>query len=199
MGAPDVTTASLASHRLDPLRSLLLAILAVSSLGPLVLLGVWSVSGAWFFPALLPETFTLSAWRTSGTGLMSALATSTVLAAATAILACIVGLPAGRALASLHGWRRHLAAAAAFLPVAAPPLALGTGLQVVALRTGIAGSFTGVLVAHLIPAAGYLTLIFLGTFTLWDVRAEEAAQTLGGSSARKASKTAMSFLRFGGS
>ena len=160
-------------------RLLLLALLALSSMGPLVLLGVWSVSGAWFSPALVPAELTLVAWRSIGGGLTSALVTSTALALATASLACVVGLPAGRALATLRGWRRNVAAAAAFLPVAAPPLALGTGLQVVALTAGVGGTFTGVLLAHLVPATGYLALIFLGTFTLWDARAEEAARTLG--------------------
>ena len=164
-------------------RIVLLAVLALSSVGPMLLLAVWSVSGAWFFPALLPHTVTLVAWR-SAVGdhtLVSALGTSTVLAIGTAILACVVAVPFGHLLARLAGWRRYVGAAAAFLPVAAPPLALGTGLQVAALAAGLGGTLLGVLLAHLVPAVGYLSLLFLGTFTLLDARPAEAARTLGAS------------------
>lgn len=162
-------------------RAALLALLAASSLGPFALLALQSVGGVWFFPALLPRGVTGAAWRTAlGAGaLVPALATSAALALGTAVAACALGLPAGRALAGLRGRARHLGAAAAFLPVAAPPLALGTGLQVVLLAAGLGGTLPGVLLAHLVPATGYLALLFLGTFTLWDARPEEAARTLG--------------------
>lgn len=164
-------------------RLALLALLALSSIGPMLLLALWSVSGAWFFPAVLPHTVTLVAWRSAirAQSLASALGTSTILAIGTAILACIVALPFGQLLARLAGWRRHVGAAAAFLPVAAPPLALGTGLQVAALALGLGGTLPGVLLAHLVPAVGYLSLLFLGTFTLLDARPAEVARTLGAS------------------
>ena len=85
-------------------------------------------------------------------------------------------------MARLSGWRRHAAAAAAFLPVAAPALALGSGLQLLLVGAGVGGTATGVLLAHLIPATGYLTLLFLGTFTLFDWRVEDAGRTLGATS-----------------
>ena len=163
------------------LRFVLLAMLALLALPPFALLGVWSVSGRWLFPSLAPETLTLAAWAdvADGGALAGALATSTVLAIATGVLGAALALPVGRALAALRGNARHLGAAAAFLPVAAPPLALGTGLQVVALAAGVGGTTVGVLLAHLVPAVGYLALLFLGTFTLHNERAEEAARTLG--------------------
>lgn len=162
----------------------MLALLVLLVAPSFVLLGVWSVSGRWLYPALVPESFTLQGWRsvTDGGGLGDALVTSSVLALATSVFATALALPVGRALARVGGWRRNLGAAAAFLPVAAPPLALGTGLQVVALSAGVGGTTVGVLLAHLVPAVGYLTLLFLGTFTLYDNRVEEAARTLGATS-----------------
>ena len=164
----------------------LLVMLALSALGPIVLLALRSVSGDWFFPALLPRKLTVVAWRAplGNHALSSALGTSLALALGTAAIACIAAIPIGRLLAQLTGWRRHVGAAAAFLPLAAPPLALGTGLQVAALSLGLAGTFAGVLLAHLIPAIAYLSLLFLGTFTLLDARPEEVARTLGASSSQ---------------
>ena len=169
------------SRRTAALRAVLLLTVAVTSGLPLLLLVARSLSVRWYFPALLPDDWTTSGWRPSATGgaLSRSVATSVELGVMTAVVSCAIALPLGRTLARLRGWSRHLAGAAAFLPVAAPPLALGTGLQVVVLGLGLGGTFAGVLFAHLVPAVGYLTLVFLGTFTLFDARVEEASRTLG--------------------
>ncbi|MEP6992638.1 MAG: ABC transporter permease subunit [bacterium] len=176
---------------------MLLVLLAFTSAGPLLLLVVQSLGGSWFFPALLPMDWSLDAWRfrAGGDAILRALGTSLALAVTTAILACAVAIPLGRSLARLRGWPRHLAAAAAFLPVAAPPLALGTGLQVVLLGLGLGGSLAGVLLAHSVPAIGYLTLLFLGTFTLFDARVEDESRTLGATRAQTWLRVTLPLLR----
>lgn len=173
--------AALPTRSIVFVRAALLVALTITTVGPLLLLVATSFSGPWFFPALAPSAWTTAGWQLSldGARLERALGTSVALALATGVIASAIALPLGRAMAGLRGWRRHVAAASAFLPVAAPPLALGTGLQVLLLRLGLGGTAPGVLVAHLVPAIGYLSLIFLGTFTLFDQRVEEEARTLG--------------------
>ncbi|MEX2180217.1 MAG: ABC transporter permease subunit [Gemmatimonadaceae bacterium] len=177
-------------------RAALAAILVVVTLAPVGMLLLWSVSGGWLFPSLLPGQLTSEAWHAIGAGaLTSAIYTSAALAIATAVIACALALPIGRALARLRGWRRHVGAAAAFLPVASPPLALGTGLQVMALAAGVGGTAIGVLFAHIVPAVGYLALFFLGTFTLFDTRAEAEARTLGATAAQTWWRVTLPLLR----
>ncbi len=189
--------AGTASRSLASLRAVLLVLFALTSIGPLLVLVVQSLGGAWFFPALFPEHWTLGAWNLmkSGDALPGALGTSVGLAMATAIVACTVAIPLGRALARLRGWPRHVAAAAAFLPVAAPPLALGTGLQVMLIGLGLGGSAAGVLIAHSVPAIGYLTLLFLGTFTVFDARVEDESRTLGATRAQTWRRVTLPLLR----
>jgi len=161
-------------------RSALLAGLVLSALVPFALLAVWSVGRSWFYPALWPAGLTGESWaQLTGGGLGAAVVRSVTLGAGTAALGTAVGLPVGRALARLGGWRRRLGAALVFLPVAAPPLALGVGVQYFFLRLGLGGTLLGVLLAHVVPAAGYLALYFLGVFAAHDPVAEEAARTLG--------------------
>lgn len=170
-------------------RALLLAALALSALAPFALLAVQSGASGWYYPALVPPALDAGAWTgalAGGSALADALTTSALLAAGVAALATAVALPAGRAMARLPGPARHVAAAAVFLPVAAPPIALGTGLQVVLLAAGLGGTAAGVLVAHLVPAVGYLALFFLGVFDADDERPEEAARTLGATWAQTA-------------
>jgi putative spermidine/putrescine transport system permease protein len=165
---------------LTPWRLPALAILAVLSIGPLLLLVVQSFATAWRWPSLWPEALSTEAWRAVGSGALArATLTSLVLATATALTATSIALPIGRALATLPRPWTHVAAALAFLPVAAPPIALGAGLQVLALQFGVGGSAFGVWLAHCVPAAGYATLLFAGVFGARDAHDEEAARTLG--------------------
>lgn len=160
-----------------------LAALAVSSLLPLLVLLLQSFGLSWRWPLLLPEAYTTVAWRSiTNAALGSAALTSTLLALATAMTSVVIALPVGRSLATLRAPWRHIAAALVFLPVAAPPIALGAGLQVATLQLGIGGTFAAVWLAHCVPATGYASLLFLGVFGARDAHDEETARTLGASS-----------------
>jgi putative spermidine/putrescine transport system permease protein len=169
-----------------PLRVAALVALAVFSIGPLLLLAVQSLAFGWRWPVLWPETLRLDAWRAGVSGALGHAAwTSAWLAAAATATAVLLALPIARAMATLPRPWSHVAAALVFLPVAAPPIALGAGLQVVALQLGVAGSGVGVWLAHCVPAVGYATLLLTGVFTTRDARDEEAARTLGASARQR--------------
>ena len=163
-------------------RPLMLALLALAVVAPLALLVLTSFGEQWFFPSLWPAHLTLDGWRAVGGGrrtLARAAFTSALLASLTGVLATAVAFTLGRALATLTGWRRRLGTAMVFLPVAAPPIAFGVGVQYSLLVAGLGGSFAGVLVAHLVPAVGFLSLYFLGVFSAFDLRIEDEARSLG--------------------
>lgn len=180
------------------MRFLLLAALVASAVAPILLLAVVSLGRSWFWPALLPAELDAESWRrlmVGGGRLGRAGWNSAVLAVATGLVGTAVALPVGRALARLRGWRRHLGAAAAFLPVAAPPIAVGTGLQVSFLSLGLGGNLAGVLLSHLVPAVGYLALYFLGVFAVWDARVEDEARSLGATPAQVLVRVTLPMLR----
>lgn len=181
-------------------RALLLPVLAASALLPIGALLLWSLSRGWFYPDLLPEHFGLESWRSllSGTNrdrLIGSTLRSLLLAVGTGAASALLALPIGRALSHLRGWRRDLGLAAAFLPVAAPPLALAIGLQFSFLSVGLGASYTGVLLAHLIPATGYTTLFFVGVLSAYDFRVEEEARLLGASAGRTIRSVTLPLLR----
>ncbi|HYW33139.1 MAG TPA: ABC transporter permease subunit [Gemmatimonas sp.] len=164
-----------------PWHVFLLVALGVVSLGPVLLLVLRAAAASWLYPDLLPSRgatgSTLGAFATPI--LWSALTRSVLLAVATAVVATLLGFVAGRGLVRAPRGLRELATGAAFLPVVAPPIALGVGIQVLAIRAGVGGSLVGVLIAHVIPAAGYLTLYFLGVLSAYDRSMEDEARTLG--------------------
>ena len=178
------------------LRAAALALLALSAVLPLALLALWSVSREWFYPALWPPRLTGESWAAvvrGGTG--AGALRSAAIAALTGALGCLGALPVGRGLARLTGWRRHAGAALAFLPVAAPPIALGTGLQYAFLRLGLGATVGGVVLAHLVPTLGYLSLYFLGVFTVFDARVEEQARSLGATRWQVLARVTLPMLR----
>jgi len=177
---------------------LLLVPLAVWTGLPFLTLLLVSWSGGWRFPALLGADPGAGAWLLlgdHGPRLSGALATSIGLGVATGVLSACLGLPLGRLLSDLRGWRRSVGAACAFLPVAAPPLALGIGLQLTFLRAGLGGSHLGVLLAHLVPALGYTSLFFLGVFSSFDREIEWEARRLGATPWQTRTRVTMPLLR----
>lgn len=164
-----------------PASRLLLGGLACLTLSPVLLLAVRATGAAWRYPAIFPTQRGIDALFAGLTGptMVQALGTSLLLAAMTGVLGTAFGFVAGRALVRATASVRRFATAAAFLPVVAPPIALGVGVQVLALRAGVGGGLTGVLLAHLVPAVGYLTLYFLGVLGAYDLSMEDEARTLG--------------------
>ncbi|MBW3627951.1 MAG: ABC transporter permease subunit [Gemmatimonadetes bacterium] len=180
------------------LRLLMAGVVILSAALPFAVLAVGSVAGEWRWPALVPSAIEGDAWTATlagGTRLGPALLYSLALGLATGVLGTCVALPVGRAIAELHGWRRHLGAGMVFLPVAAPPIALGTGLQLTSLSVGLGGTFQGVLLAHLIPTTGYLSLFFVGILSVWDRRAEDEARTLGANPRQVLTRVTLPMLR----
>jgi putative spermidine/putrescine transport system permease protein len=174
------------------LRGALLGLLALAAIFPLGVLLLASVGEGWFWPSLTPPAWTGRHWGTlvgggglltpgGGSRLASATLTSLGIALGAGVVAVVLATPAARAMAELRGIWRSVAAGAAFLPVAAPPLALGVGLQVTFLTAGLGGHPVGVLLAHAIPGAGYVALFLLGVFTLRGRALEDEARCLGAS------------------
>jgi putative spermidine/putrescine transport system permease protein len=64
-------------------------------------------------------------------------------------------------------------------PVIVPGLAGTLGLQVFFIRYGLADSVRGVVVAHLLAAVPYVSLVMASVYGNLDVRLEDQARTLG--------------------
>lgn len=179
-------------------RYLLLLGLGVWSILPLGLLAVVSASGGWRFPSLTGADPGFGSWLAlwnDSDRLARSLLVSLGLASATGFLSAFLGFFLGRALSGLKGWMRVLGTGSAFLPVAAPPVALGLGLQYSFLRMGLGGTGVGVLLAHLVPAVGYGALYFLSVFSGYDTEIEEEARRLGANRIQTLGRVTLPLLR----
>jgi putative thiamine transport system permease protein len=133
------------------------------------LLALWSLADGWFFPALWPQGLTLRHWQAAE---VAPLLTTLWLAAA----ASAVCLPV--ALAWLE-WGPQRANAVLYLPLVLPALPLAAGQYTTLLHTGLDGTATGLLWAHLLWVLPYTVLTLVGPHRALDPRLLTTARALG--------------------
>ncbi len=149
---------------------------------PLLLLGVWSFSRSWFWPALLPREWSIRAWSyvmAPTAEVLPALGTSLGLAATVTIISLLIAVPAARALAFHDFTGKRTVLFVLLLPVLAPPLASAMGVHTLFLQYGLSDQWIGVMLVHLIPAVPYTTIVLAGSFSRFDPEYEAQARTLG--------------------
>lgn len=169
------------------LRRFSLAVLLVWLVLPLVPVALWSVAHGWRFPAVLPQAWSGWAWAyalSPRSGVVQSLALTVWIAALTAALSALIGVPAGRALGLMRVPGRAAAEVFLLAPVLVPGIAVALGLHAVFIRLGLTNTVTGVVLVHLVPALPYMTLIMAGVFAGFDTDFEAQARTLGATRAQ---------------
>jgi putative spermidine/putrescine transport system permease protein len=164
------------------LRSSLAAAVITLALGPLLLLMVWSFARGWYWPALWPREWSGRAWAyvfSPAADVLSSLGQSLSIAVVVTLLSLGVAVPAARALAWQVFRAKSAVLFALLVPVLAPPLAATMGMHGLFLRTGLADTWLGVVLVHLIPTVPYATLMLAGSFSRLDPDMEAQARTLG--------------------
>ncbi|GGB94167.1 ABC transporter permease [Marivita lacus] len=160
--------------------SLTAAILSASAiaLGILGLL-VWSFAGFWSFPDLLPGTFTTRTWMRHTTNLWPVITETLIIASVSTFVALLL------TLACLEAEERHglkpgtRALWLLYLPLIVPQIAFLTGLQTLAIYTGLDGNRTAVIAVHIVFVLPYVFLSLADPFRAWDARYGRVARALG--------------------
>lgn len=155
--------------------------LAVWVLVPILVLALRALAPAWRYPELLPEHISVDAMlaAASGARLSRATATSVWLALTTGLAGTMLGFAIARVATRAGRPLQQATWTVAMFLVIAPPLASGVGLQMVLLGLGLGGTGFGVLLAHLVPATGYLILFAAGVLRSMETGIEDEARTLG--------------------
>lgn len=162
--------------------SLIRFLLITAVLLPFIPLVMWAFSFRWFFPALLPEAWSLRAWETLFSPQVRvgwAMFNSTLIATAVTLISILIGIPAGRAM-GLHSFRgKALVEFLILAPTIMPVLAVALGMHVVFIRYGLADTYLGVILVHLVPVTPYMVLIMSSVFSNYNVDYEAQARSLG--------------------
>lgn len=142
-------------------------------------LAVWSVAGLWSFPDLLPDTFTGRTWMRHAMNLWPIASETLIIAAVSTLVALLL------TLACLEAEERHglkpgsRALWLLYVPLIVPQIAFLTGLQTLAIFTGIDGNRLAVIAVHIIFVLPYVFLSLADPFRAWDARYGHVARALG--------------------
>ena len=148
---------------------------------PLALFVAYAFSTRWFFPQPFPVEWTMTPFlrALNDTRTFSGMAQGLWLAILVSGLSLLVGFPAARVLGLRKFRGRQLVWLIFFLPTVIPPLAIGMGLNILFLWLGLAGTLTGVVLAHILPTLPYTIFTLSSAFARFDENYEFQALALG--------------------
>ena len=130
---------------------------------------LWSLAGAWFFPALLPDALILDAWlRADFAPFLNSLEFG--------VLACLMALPIG--LVWLE-WGPARFNGVLYAPLIVPALPLAVGQYSALLHLDLDGTAVGLVWTHLLWVLPYMVLTLVGPYRAFDVRLVTTARALG--------------------
>jgi len=139
----------------------------------------WSLAWRWPWPGLLPESWSLRAWATPGSGWAEALGNTALLAAATTALSLALAIAwlegEDRARRGRAGWAEALI----YLPLLVPQIGFLFGLNVLFLHLGLTGGYAAVIWAQALFVFPYVMIALSDPWRALDPRLVRAAGSLG--------------------
>lgn len=169
------------------LRGGLTLLLLVGVLLPVAPLLIWAVAGQWRYPALVPQRLSsrgLELLADPRSRILEGLLASAGIGVAVAVLACVIGYPAGRALGLYRFRGRRVVQFLLLAPVIVPGLAVTFGVQIFFVRYHLSDSVVGVILVQLMPTVPYAATILGAAFANLDLDYERQAAALGASPVR---------------
>ncbi|SHI53303.1 putative spermidine/putrescine transport system permease protein [Geosporobacter subterraneus DSM 17957] len=149
---------------------------------PIFILLIWSFTKTWPWPDLIPKDVGLRGWRyiiDPHTKILKILCFSFFLSLAVTFVTLLVSLPAAKAIGQ-HNFKGKKAIQIFILsPIIVPPLAVAMGIHVKFIQMGLADTFWGILLVHLIPCIPYAVRILTNVYEALGTRMEQQARILG--------------------
>lgn len=163
-------------------RVLFWLVLGILIVLPMVFLVIAGFAGSWPYPHLLPQEWSLRAWRFAAgqsAGILRALGTSTLYSLATVVLtAGFCWLPA-QFLARHRFPGQSLLEALLLMPALVPAITFSMGLQMVFIRIGLADSITGIVLVLSLTTYPYMLRALKTGYLAYRDGYDECARNLG--------------------
>jgi putative spermidine/putrescine transport system permease protein len=95
------------------------------------------------------------------------------------IITLIVSIPAGKALGALNFKGKRFFKMLLLAPIIVPPVVVAMGIHVAFIKVGLANTFWGVVLVHLVPCVPYAVRILMNIFEITGESMEMQARVLG--------------------
>lgn len=183
-------------QRLSPFQRFYLLFIVLAVLGPFVPLVIGSFAFRWNWPDLIPSTWWWEAresaflpisWDyvfSSYSRVWPATVNTVGIGLVVTLICLAICLPAARVIARENFRGKSLIEFFLLTPLIIPEIAIGLGILVSFIQLGLAGTYTGVVIAHLIPTIPYMIRTLTSVFQGLSKDYEEQATVLGASPLR---------------
>ena len=168
------------------LKSLLITVLFCIFL-PMAVVLLWSVTGRWPWPLILPESYTLRTVKEllfGSASLPKLLGSSIILGLTVGFLGTLIGILTARATELYRFRGKALVYMGSFFPLLVPGTVFAMGIQITLIRMGLSDTVTGVILVHLIAAVPYCITIMTDVTAAVGEKYEQQAMVLGASPLR---------------
>lgn len=148
---------------------------------PVLLLLVWSFSGRWSYPRLLPDDFSLDHWRKvlSDDGIGRAALNSLLISVAVTALTTVIALPTAWAMAKFPIRCKRALEVFILAPSIIPGIVVGVSVGQVLLTFELAYTVVGVILVQTIGTLPLMIRLMTATFEVLPDELIHAARSLG--------------------
>jgi len=178
---------------ISPFQRFYLLFITLAVIGPFIPLVIASFAFRWNWPNLLPSKWW---WQVRATArlpqswdyvfspysrVFEATVNTIGIALVVTVICTLVSLPAARVIARENFRGKSLIEFFLLTPLIVPEIAVGLGILITFMQLGLAGSYVGVVIAHLIPTIPYMVRVLTSVFQGLSMDFEEQARVLGAS------------------
>lgn len=149
--------------------------------GPLLNMALLSFAGDYEYPDVVPRSYGLRWWEyvLTKAQLVSSIGTSLVLAVTVTLISLAICLPAAYAIARFQFKGRSLVRLSFLLTNAFPKMGIYTAMAVIFYKMNLIGTFTGVVLVHIVNTMMFMVWIPSGSFRTVHIQQEESARDVG--------------------
>ncbi len=162
--------------------SVIAVFLSIIFILPLSLLVIYSVSGIWSFPDILPETYSLrsiSYLVSQAEPIVSALFNSAFIAASTVVFSFLISVLPASVFARYEFKSRKLLEAVFLLPVLIPSITFSMGIHFIFIMAGLADTSLGVILVLTGFTYPYMLRSLTAGFSAYSPDFDKCAENLG--------------------
>jgi putative thiamine transport system permease protein len=167
------------SDRLLRLAALvLIALTALIVFGGLAVLALWSVSGLWQFPDVLPDALSLRGWMQTLPRIGNPLVTTVTVGLASTLLSTLIvigSLASGQRYGNGTRWKLFFL----YLPLLVPQAGFVFGLKLFLTHGGVGATWAALVLVHTVFVLPYIFLSLSAPWRAFDTRYEAIAAGLG--------------------
>ncbi|ERI93821.1 ABC transporter, permease protein [Clostridiales bacterium oral taxon 876 str. F0540] len=151
---------------------------------PIAILLLWSISGKWNWPNILPQNYNLRAYRyilENGNQLLKVVFFSIGLSLSVTFITILFSIPAAKALGTFNFIGKRLVEILILTPLIIPSITIATGIHIFFIRLGLADTLLGVIIIHLFPCLPYGVRMLKNVYEVIGNSYEIQARVLGAS------------------